>query len=97
MLQRAPLPVARSARPVSLAHASGTTGSITTFCPAGTFATIQSRASWRVSARASTTSLWIANTSPCAHSSTPAAAAAQAGRGAARARSSAQLASRTAP
>ena len=47
---------------MSLDQASGTSGSITTFEPAGTWDTIQARARLRVSGRDRTTSLWITAT-----------------------------------
>jgi len=45
---------------MSWAQSSDTTGSITTFAPAGTCATIQARVRLRVSGRDRTTSLWTA-------------------------------------
>ena len=71
LFQRKPLPVPPRTLSASAAQAAGTNGSTTTLERIGTFSTIQSRASWRVSARASTRSLWTENTSPCAHSSAP--------------------------
>ena len=73
-VQRLPVPVARDGRPLSIAHWSGAIGSITTFPPAGMLSTIHARAKARVSGRASSRSLWIEKTSPCAHKSAPATA-----------------------
>ena len=53
-----PEPVARLNTPGTAAHWSGAIGSTTIFAPAGMLAIIQSRASWRVSSRARTRSLW---------------------------------------
>ena len=61
LFQRLPLPVppwsSKSGWPASIAHWSGAIGSTTIFEPDGMFWTIQSRATWRVSALASTRSL----------------------------------------
>ena len=57
LIQRLPLDVTGDGRPTSCAQASGTTGSTTIFVRGGTFATIQSRARLRVSARDRTSPL----------------------------------------
>src|SRR5919197_2523599 len=62
--QRAPLAVPGLGWPMSVAHASGTTGSTTTFVLAGTLATSQSRVALRVSVRDSVIALCSEYTTP---------------------------------
>src|SRR5665647_2264001 len=61
-------------RPMSDAHASGTTGSTTILDFGGMWATIHARVVFRVSGRESTRPLWSEETMPCAHSASPAIA-----------------------
>ena len=56
---RAPVDVHGNERPMSWPQSLETTGSTTTLAPAGTCRTIHSRVTLRVSARDSTTSLWM--------------------------------------
>ena len=83
LFQRLPEPVPspilspNSGWPTSAAHWSGAIGSTTTFDPIGMLATIQSRASMRVSALASTRSLWTLNTRPCRSTSEASAGSAK--------------------
>src|SRR3954449_7485845 len=70
LIHRAPLEVPAYGRPMSLAQASGTTGSTTIFVFGGTLAAIHVRARLRVSGHESTSPSWIAYTTPCPSSST---------------------------
>ncbi len=72
--QRAPVVVAVSGWPGSVTHASGTIGSSTMCVPTGMWATIQARASLRVSARDRMRPEWMLYTRPCPMSATVAIA-----------------------
>src|SRR4051794_20914305 len=64
LIHRAPFDVPGYGRPMSLAHASGTTGSTTIFVSGGTLAAIHARAGVRGSGRGRTRPSWVGERTP---------------------------------